>query len=141
MPLLPVFADVAPATRTVEKPRHELVAVGAVTLGATWLLSAGHGALSALGTAGHGTADDKGYYGWMMFPVAGPWVSLAYVNGSNSTGMRVLALASGTLQTVGMALIVLGVTWKRTEVVEIGSLRVTPGPLGAGAGVLAWGLF
>jgi hypothetical protein len=139
-PAAVLFADVAPvAPVTVERPRYGLITAGAVTLGATHLVTAGYSALSALGGAGHTSQSSKSYYAWMLLPGLGPWVALGYPSGSNATGMRLVAVASGTLQAAGIGLIVLGIVWKRTEVVTVGKLRVEPLALPMGVGLALGG--
>lgn len=136
-------ADVAAAVpstpRVVEKPRYGIVAAGAVTFGAPYVVTAGFASLMWLGSAGHRTASQGSYYGWMLMPGVGPWISLAYVEGNNARGMTLVAVTSGSLQTIGLGLVALGLFWKRTEIVKVGPARVLPWQLAGGGGLLLSG--
>jgi len=111
----------------------------------------------ALGVSFASLGDFDNQSGWLILPVAGPWVTLAARNNcernSNSFDscnegserlLRLWLVIDGLVQTAGAVMFVAGVSSTKTELVRVGSLelKLVPGTIGKnGYGAYALGTF
>jgi hypothetical protein len=129
--------------------RKGLVIGGAVTLGASWLVTvvitaAGQSIQAAddeLVEAAGGDADADGRtaddWSVLYIPVAGPFVGVATLDASGG-GLAVL-LIDGVVQTGGLAMLIAGLAAQETRLVRIGDAEVRVAPV-ANAGEASLGL-
>ena len=98
---------VPPGMRVHSRPRLGLVIGGAITFGATWLLSAYVGFLAEAFSGGY-SGSGSSPAGWLVLPVFGPLITAASGDVS-SQGWSVLVL-DALVQAGGLTMFVVGFT-------------------------------
>jgi hypothetical protein len=95
--------------------------------------------------------------GWLTIPIAGPWITLAArsepcgastcvntLNAEDDQRVRTFLILDGVVQGAGLALVIAGATWTRTELVrhDLANVWVAPTAFGHnGYGFAAGGSF
>jgi hypothetical protein len=115
------------------KIRKGLVIGGAVTFGATWLLSVAVGAIAveveetdeSLGGDSDGVSPADA--GMLMIPVAGPFISIATYDAG--TGAGTLLAIDGLAQAGGLAMLIIGLAAQKDVLVRTGDVEMTVTPV------------
>lgn len=123
----------AESARVRREPNVPLLATGAVLLAGTYTVTKTWAFLSALEENRELRLRQRAFYVWQSVPIAGPWISLTQVDEPNATRNTVIAVASGTLQTVGAALLVAGFVLRRERPVPAAPTTTVRVGIGGGA--------
>jgi hypothetical protein len=129
-------AEIPPGYDIDTRARKGLVIAGAVTLGASWLLSSAAATLlikkrevdeaTSFGYRYDGDDDDETPPESALYiPLAGPWIALRTMNDDLSPEGRAALVADGVVQAAGLAMLIGGLAARqkvlvRSEEVSVG---------------------
>lgn len=125
--------QIPPGYHVRSKVRGGLIGGGAGLLGGFWIISIITG---AVGNAGHELTDGDEPWTPMYVPVVGPFITMATASNDLSGGGTALLAIDGVAQLGGLAMIVLGITLPKKQLVrdDHGKSTLTVRPvIGAGS--------
>ena len=134
----PTSAPAPPGYHWGSRPRFGPIGTGSALFAIPYLVG---GFIVTLDYEASAAPDSN--LNWLLLPVAGPLIELAY---SSSSAASVLLVADGVMQALGMGLIVYGIAWPAPILVrnDFGLVHLLPMPMTlgkAGSGVSLVGTF